>query len=411
MHESFRVYNPEKDTEAVKRIWLECGWIKDLETDGKYVGEYFKAAEDALVADINGEAECAVQSVSGCIQYQNESLSMSAVTAVTTSRISRKLGFAKALTAELVARQALAGYSLSSLGMFEQGFYDQLGFGTGSYEHWIKFDPATLMVPPPTRPPSRLRIKDFGHMHSALCNRMKTHGSANLLSPLFYKTEMHMTEDGFGLGFFEGAELTHFFWGKSEGENGPMVITYIAYQNTDQFLELMSLLKAQGDQVNQIVMLEPGHLQLQDLLRQPFRSRGATSKGIFSHESRAAAYWQIRILDLQKCISITKLNTPDLSFNLQLRDPIEGSFEHDAQWRGIAGDYTVNLGGQSTVRSGHHDGLPLLKASVNEFTRMWFGIRSASELALTTSIEADPELLSHLDISLRLPRPHPGWDY
>ena len=30
--------------------------------------------------------------------------------------------------------------------MFEQGFYDQVGFGTGAYEHTIRFDPATLLV-------------------------------------------------------------------------------------------------------------------------------------------------------------------------------------------------------------------------------------------------------------------------
>ncbi|MFT7687182.1 MAG: putative acetyltransferase [Candidatus Azotimanducaceae bacterium] len=411
MNNSFRDYDPDRDSETIKRIWFECGWIKDLETDGKYVKDYFAAAERAMVADINGDAECAVQSSKGCIQYQNESLSMSAVTAVTTSRISRKLGFAKELTAELVVRQALDGYALSSLGMFEQGFYDQLGFGTGSYEHWIKFDPATLIVASSTRAPSRLKVKDASAMHSSLCNRSKTHGSVSLSSPLYYKTEMHMTENGFGLGFYEGPELTHFFWGKSEGENGPLVITYIAYQNASQFLELMSLLKALGDQINQVVMLEPGHIQLQDLLRQPFRSRRSTSKGQFSHESRTMAYWQIRILDLQKCIANTNLNTPDLSFNLQLSDPIENCLDDEAQWRGIGGEYTIKLGQRSTVRSGHHDDLPLLKATVNEFTRMWFGIRSASELAMTTSLQGEQELLNLLDASLNLPRPHPGWDY
>lgn len=363
------------------------------------------------MALINNEAECAVQSSKGSIQYLDERLDMSAITAVTTSRISRKLGFARELTAELVARQATAGYLLSSLGMFEQGFYDQLGFGTGCYEHWLKFDPATLNVDNPIRSPRRLEIKDSQQMHNAMCARIANHGSVNLLSPLYYETEMKMTETGFGLGFFEEEKLTHFFWGKSEGENGPLVITFIAYQNKTQFLELLSLLKAQADQINQVIILEPGHIQLQDFLKQPFRSRGSTAKGLFSHESRAAAYWQIRILDLYGCLSKTHLTGPSLAFNLTLSDPIEESLPKNATWRGIAGDYTVTLGLTSYAEPGHLAGLPLLRASVNEFTRMWFGVRSATELAVSTSLNADPSLLKNLDNTLRLPRPYLGWDY
>ncbi|MBL4681460.1 MAG: GNAT family N-acetyltransferase [Pseudomonadales bacterium] len=411
MKRAFREFVEEKDIKAVKQIWLECGWIKDIETDGIYVKDYFQASEDALVALINDEAECAVKSTKGIMQYLDERFDMAAITGVTTSRISRKLGFARELTAELVARQANAGYPLSSLGMFEQGFYDQLGFGTGCYEHWIKFDPATLTVPNPTRPPVRLGIKDSQAMHTAMCARTANHGSVNLLSPLFYETEMKMTENGFGLGFFEEGKLSHFIWGKSEGENGPLVVTFIAYKNKTQFLELLSLLKAQADQINQVCILEPGHIQLQDLLKQPFRSRGMTAKGQFSHESRAAAYWQIRILDLYACLAKTHLNGPSLNFNLTLSDPIESSLPEDSLWRGIAGDYAITLGTMSSAEPVHQTDLPTLKASVNEFTRMWLGVRSASELAISTSLSAEPGLLKRLDETLRLPKPFLGWDY
>ncbi|MGK0340884.1 MAG: hypothetical protein ACJAXW_001429, partial [Candidatus Azotimanducaceae bacterium] len=89
---TYRSYNSRTDVKAVRRIWLECGWIDDLETEGIFVSEFFDGAEDALVATIDNEAECAVHSTNGTLRYQSESLSLGAVTAVTTSRVARKLG-------------------------------------------------------------------------------------------------------------------------------------------------------------------------------------------------------------------------------------------------------------------------------------------------------------------------------
>ncbi len=37
------------------------------------------------------------------------------------------------------------GAELAGLGMFEQGFYNKLGFGTLAYENWVSFDPANLL--------------------------------------------------------------------------------------------------------------------------------------------------------------------------------------------------------------------------------------------------------------------------
>lgn len=410
---TYRDYDPEKDRAAVRRIWKECGWIRDIETDGVYVDNFFEIANDALVATIDGEAECAVHSTHGDIRYQDQELKLGGVSGVTTSHVSRKLGFAKDLTAQLLARQAEAGMEVSALGMFEQGFYNKLGFGTGTYEHSIRFDPATLTVDNDFRPPKRLKLSDFEQMHAAMRNRARGHGAVRLDPPKMMRTELGMASDPFGLGYFDGpnGSLSHFIWGETKGEHGPYSITWRAWQTPDQLLELLALIKSLGDQVNQVSMLEIGTIQLQDLLKQPFRNRRGTSGGNFENTSRAMAYWQLRMLDLEACLAKTHLNTPTVRFNLELTDPVEEFLDKGNNWRGLSGNYVVELGEQSSGGQGRDAGLPTLKASVNAFSRMWFGIRPASSLAITDELTGEPELLAALDRTVRLPKAHFGWDF
>jgi predicted acetyltransferase len=410
---TYRDYNPRTDVQAVRRIWLECGWIDDLDTEGIFVSEFFEGAEDALVATIDDEAECAVHSTNGSLRYQDETLSLGAVTGVTTSRIARKLGFARELTARMLARQVAAGHEISALGMFEQGFYDKLGFGTGSYEQLIKFDPTSLNVSRDFRPPKRLTVRDFEAIYYAMTHRKASHGAVNVYSKQLLKADLNMTENGFGLGYYDGpgGTLSHFVWGSSKGEHGPYEINFRAYQNHDQLMELLALLKSLGDQINLIETLEFGDIQLQDLLKQPFRTRRATDNSRYANKSLSMAYWQARILDLPACLQKTHLDGPTLRFNLHLTDPVAMSLPADSPWQGVAGQYVVELGQNSRAEPGEDQTLPILKASVNAFTRAWLGVRPASQLAATTDLEADPDLLAKLDKSLRLPRPHLGWDF
>lgn len=410
---TYRDYNSRTDVKAVRRIWSECGWIEDLETEGIFVSEFFDAAEDALVATIDDEAECAVHSTNGTLRYQSETLSLGAITAVTTSRIARKLGFARELTARMLARQVAAGHEISALGMFDQGFYDKLGFGTGSYEQWIKFDPASLLVDRDFRAPKRLAVKDFEAMYYAMQNRYREHGGVTLDAKGFLKSELNLTDNGFGLGYFDGpnGSLSHFIWGSSKGEHGPFEISVRAYQNTDQLIELLALIKSMADQINLVELLEFGEFQLQDLLKQPFRERRATENARFSSLSVSMAYWQARILDLNACLAKTRLDTPTLRFNLNLSDPVAAELPEESNWRGIGGEYVVQLGESSYAEPGIDHQLPTLTASVNAFTRLWLGVRPASHLAKTTDLGAKPELLAKLDRTVRLPRPHLGWDF
>ena len=81
------------------------------------------------------------------------------------------------MTAQMLAIQADAGCAVSALGMFDQGFYDKVGFGTGSYDQFVSFDPATLKVDGHYRPPQRLTVEDFEQIHHAMSNRNRYHGA------------------------------------------------------------------------------------------------------------------------------------------------------------------------------------------------------------------------------------------
>ena len=408
---NIRTYNPQKDRQAVHRIWQEIQWIKG--EDEEKMMDAFLSEGRTLIAELNGEPECLAASVPGTFRYLEEDLKLSAVAAVTTSRIARKQGLAKQLTVKLVAADVLDGAQVSALGMFEQGFYDQLGFGSGGYEHWISFNPAYLNIKQKPRVPRRLTKDDWKIVHKSLLNRHRGHGACNLLPASIIQAEMGWTKNGFGLGYWDESqgELTHFFWGSAEDESGPYSIKAMAYQNGQQFLELMALIKTLNDQVLLVSMREPAGIQLQDLLNLPLKQRQATNKSKFENQSKASAYWQVRICDLEGCLSRTHLHRETVRFNLELYDPIELSLEQGEPWRGITGSYIVTFGHNSKAERGTEPNLPTLKSTVGAFTRLWLGVRPATGLSVTDNLIGPDSLLRALDDTLCLPDAKPDWDF
>jgi hypothetical protein len=84
-----RRYEPDRDRDAVLRIWREAGWI---ETDNPTQNEAtaaFATVGEALVAELDGAAECFVSTAPGELRYLDTDLPMSAVTAVITSHVAR----------------------------------------------------------------------------------------------------------------------------------------------------------------------------------------------------------------------------------------------------------------------------------------------------------------------------------
>jgi len=405
-----RPYDPERDRAATRRIWREIGWIgKDEE---ERMSRYVEAGR-ALVAELDGEAECLVCMASGVMRYGEEDLPFSGVTGVTTSRVARKQGIAGRLLARALAQDARDGALVAGLGMFEQGFYNHLGFGTLGYEHIMGFDPAHLQVKSTHRAPKRISKSDYEKCHAARLRRRRGHGALNLFPSELTRGEMEEHEDNFGMGYLDAnGDVTHALWVKpKEVSSGPYRILWMVWNTRDEFLELMSLVKSWGDQVHLVRMAEPAGIQIQDLVRQPLKHREVTSKGDYSGGGHAIAYFQARMLDVQGCLARTRIAGPSVRFNLRLTDPIERFLEEGGCWQGTAGNYVVTLGPDSSAQSGNDPGLHTLEATVNAFTRLWLGVRPATGLAVTDDLSGPQALLESLDSNLRLPTPAFDWDF
>ncbi|MCE5260183.1 MAG: hypothetical protein LLG44_14165 [Chloroflexi bacterium] len=406
-----RPYDKTRDRDNILRVWREIGW---LHAGNEELVDGVMEAGHTWVADIDGVAEGETSTCKGTVRYLDTDLPLTAITAVSTSYVGRKKGLATRLTALAVANEAAAGAFVAGLGMFEQGYYNRLGFGTGSYEHSLSFDPAKLQLSVKARTPQRFSVADWEKLHAARLTRLRGHGACTLLPALSTKCEMIEHPGNSGLGYTDGPDgsLSHFIWlGASDIEHGPYNVRMMAYQNGQQFLELLALLKDLSDQFYGVRMREPYGIQMQDFLQQPFKNYRTTNNSPFEHFNRASAYWQMRILDLAGCLRNTHLPGVNLRFNLTLQDPITPLLPADQAWRGVGGEYTVTLGEECAAAPGHNPSLPLLKTTVNAFTRMWLGVRPASGLALSDELETSPELLHDLDWAFRLPTPLIDWSY
>jgi len=404
-----RDYDPQQDRDSVRRIFREVGWLEKGKEDAF---DAMLAWGRTLVGQIGEEAECVVGTAPGVMRYLDQDLPFVEVDTVATSRIARRQGMAKRLLARALAADAADGALLARVCAFDQGFYDQVGFGPGGYEHTFSFDPASLRVAVKARVPRRLTAADRDLIYASRVARMRGHGAVNYFSPA--SIDMDWADRGFGLGYCDSpnGELTHHLCCAYQNpEHGPYNMMWMAYQTPEQFLELLALVKGLSDQVSLVRMREPQGIQLQDLLERPLRHHRVTRKSDFENQMTAYAYWQIRVLDLPRCLSSTHLPWGETRFNLHLTDPIEKLLDTDSGWRGTAGDYVITLGPNSSAEPGADPSLPTLTASVNAFSRLWLGVRPATGLSVTDNLSGPPSLLSQLDQCLRLPEPKPDWDF
>jgi hypothetical protein len=406
----FRAYQTDRDKDACLRILREVGW---LDSEGEAGWTMFMESGHTAVAELSGAAECMVITHPGVVRHLADDLPLCIVAAVTTSRVARKQGCASRLTAASVAREAAAGAQVSALGMFEQGYYTRLGFGSGGYEHVIGFDPAQLTVEAATRAPRRITKDDWEAVHAARLARHRGHGAVSLLTPEFTRSEM-LPPKSFGLGYYDGPDgaLSHHIWFSVESAgDGPYHVNWTAYQTRDQLLELLGVIKTLGDQVRLVRLTEPQGVQLQDFIRQPFRFHRLTEGGKMESRASAYAWWQMRICDLAGCLAQTHLSEGPLRFNLRLSDPIERFLAEDAPWRGVGGEYVVALGPSSGAEPGTDSALPTLEATVSAFTRLWLGVRPATGLATSDDLRGPEGLLGDLDAVLRIPEPKVDWRF
>ena len=402
----FREYNPDTDRAAVHRIWREVGWMSEGEEEPT---DLYLTGGRKWVAEIDGQPECLVQTMVASVRYLEEEVPGCTVGPTVTSHVARQRGLAKRLLAHMLALEAADGALLSVLGVFDQGFYNRLGFGTGSYDVVFDFDPATLIVSDRARTPRRFTRDDWEMLHAAYLARRPVHGRCNYGSPVQFRVETTYHKKAFGLGYCDTPDgsPSHCLWLNADNMSaGPYRVEWMVFRTPEQFRELMALLRSLGDQVRLINLRQPPGLQFQDLLSRPSRQRSITGGGNFGNAASANGGWQMRLLDLAGALARTHLTGAPVRYNLLLRDPIADLLKDGAPWRGIGGEYVVEFGAESSATPGQAGALPTLRASVNAFSRMWFGVRSASGLAHTDELSGPPELLQQLDESLRLPEPH-----
>ncbi len=415
-----RPYDPERDLPEIVRIHSEIGWPSTTDADKRGTG-LFQASGRSLVAEVNGQIEGFASNHDGSMRYLERDLPACIVGGVGTGRVARRRGIAQKATAEALAADVIEkGHAVAALGMFDQGFYDQLGFGTGAPDTMVGFDPKDLRVRPPRLTPVRLGMDDAERMHASRMDVLRRHGSIVLDDPRITEGELCMNESlaGFGLGFEAepGGQITHHLWmTTAAAAQGPYAVRWMAYRDREEMLDLFGLLKGLADQVHTVRLVEPHDMPVWDLLERPWRRRALSQGSKHESLSWSMPWYQVRVCDVEACIAAATLPVDEpLRFNLALTDPIVDLLSETtaARWGGVGGDYVVRLGTESAVEGREPDAdLPTLRTSVNSFSRLWYGALPASGLALTApAFEAPASLIAALDRVWRLPRPWLGWD-
>ncbi len=396
-----RKLNLEEDFKEAVDLWNEIGWLKSNDPEDNPGLKYLLEAGDTWVYDEDNRVEATAIGIPGEINYLDKKLPFHGLSGVVVSPVVRKQGVASRLVTKSIVSGYDNGAAVSGLLMFEQGYYDGLGYGTGNYDHVFTFDPSLLKLEIKARKPERISKDDWEKVHKSLLNRKQNHGAVSFWPEYITRDKLAWSSDSsYGLGYYnEAGEITHMMW-LSRGGNGgtsshgPLVVEFMTYQNYSQFLELLGILKNLGDQIFAVKMKEPAGIQLQDYLKYP-RKQNKQSDDKYGYESRVFADWQIRILDLEKCIRATSLKGPSIKFNLELYDPLEKYL--DGEWQGLSGNYQLELGDQSDIKVGKNSELPTLKTNINSFSRLWLGVLKPSVLALNDGLSGPDQLLADLD--------------
>ncbi|MCH2135933.1 MAG: hypothetical protein MK101_05050 [Phycisphaerales bacterium] len=407
-----RPYEPDRDLKHVLRIWSETGWYTESDQRRRGIEAYFEAC-DTIVEEIDGVAEVGVSRTPGTMRVLDSTLDLCVIAGVYASLVARQGGHATRMTAQQVAAGVADGAVVASLGIFDQGFYDRVGFGCGPYVHRRTIEPSSLKVPKLTRPPVRLGVDDAAEMHACRLARRQWHGAVNIPAVGIMVLEC-CERPGWGMGFRDSAGiLTHCMWFEHNDaiENGPWTVSWMAWADRSQLLDLLGVVRSLGDQVMGVRVTNPPGVSMQDFVDRPFAWIARTKDGPNAVKPTGVAYRQHRICDLPACMEAIQLASEEVRFNLTLEDPIERFLPQDAPWRGCGGDWTITAGAQSSAVAGHEEGLELLEASLGAFTRFWLGARRATALHLCDAFDGPESLLSRLDGCWRLPEPAADWDY
>ena len=414
---SIRPYDPDRDLESISRIMLDVGWQKPSERAERMAARRrFYDAAAGFVAELDGSVECYVSTMAGTYQYRDTPLPFAGVTGVVTSRVARKQGLASRTTAKALAHQGREGAVVAGLGIFDQGFYNKLGFGTAAYDHFATIDPASLTVPYCRRTPVRLSAADAAEMHAARLTRLVRHGSVTLSAQESTIQRTLGSESDFGLGFRDETtgELTHHLWVSATNINaGPYHVSWMSYRTVAQLIELLGLLRNLGDQVYAVWLAEPPGIQLQDFIDRPLRRHRQGRRGEFETSINAAAQFQYRIVDVPSAMnaavaSFRRRGATLPAFTMQVLDSASRYLSAEDGWTGCGGVFRV---GPDGAQPAEPDASVDLKIGIGDLTRLWLGVVPATTLRDTGAATVDEELAQTLDDAFDGPVPHTDWFY
>ncbi|NNE97008.1 MAG: GNAT family N-acetyltransferase [Acidimicrobiales bacterium] len=408
----------DRDMDDVLAMWKEVGWCDEERTE-PFVREFFQANDGrSVVARLNGRAESVAHRSLGSIKYgADRELSAGAITAVTTSRIGRRLRGASRLTARSVATLGGEGCAIALLGMFEQGFYDRFGFGVGPYEHVVRVSPGSLRVPCEYRTPERFDFENHSEeLYEAVVRRHRGHGGLLIGGERAARTIVMLDQQSSVYGYRTDGVLSHWIAVEHQGEHGPDNVIAWAYETPAQCLELLRLCQEWSDQTDVIRFTEPVWLQAQDFIDAPGTNRRRTHGSKASVSTEAFAWWQIRILDLAACVRPMVAVEDPFDVVVDLSDPIGSHLVdsgYDGSWEPLTGLWRLSFSeSHSAERLPDGSEAADLTTSVNALSRWWLGVLPASALAAVGQMDGDPAIFERLDLlTAHLPRPQPGWDF
>ena len=406
------VYDETLHKAGAQLVWYDCGW-SDKADECEVLDTFFEIGP-TWVGIRDETVQSVVHTAGATLRYQTADIRMQAVNGVTTSLQARRGGVAARTLAHAIAAGAANGAVVSALGIFDQGFYDRLGYGSLDIMRLMRFDPKDIRVDATARSPLRFTDKDVDEIHTSRSRRWLRHGGVNFDSTKRTLADMQECMNGIGFGYRDCPDggISHMIWfSRKDAENGPFRVIFTVWETRDQLCELMAFLHSLADQVHLVAMEEPPGIAIQDFISRPLRSRSITQKSKYETGITAMTYQQARIVNLPAAIAAMSMHGPSVTFNLNLTDPITPYLPKDAPWTGCAGQYTVHIGETSTLKVGNTEGLETLTADIGAFSRLWLGSRSATALAVTASLDGPAALLTALDQCICLPIPRLDWNF
>lgn len=406
------VYDETLHKAGAQLVWHDCGWSDKV--DACELLDTFFDLGPTWVGIRDEAVQSVVHTAAATLRYQQSDIRLQAVTGVTTSLQARRGGVAAKTLAHAMAAGAANGAVVSALGIFDQGFYDRLGYGSLDIMRLIRFDPKDIRVDTTARSPLRFTEKDVDEIHAARSRRWLRHGGVNFDSAKRTLADMQECTNGIGFGYRDHPDggISHMIWfSRKDAENGPFRVIFTVWETREQLRELMAFLHSLADQVHLVVMEEPPGIALQDFIHRPLRSRAITQKSKYETGITAMTYQQARIVNLQAAIETLSVHGPSIDFNLIIKDPVTRFLPQDAPWSGCGGNYTIHIGETSTLKTGHTDGLETLSADIGAFSRLWLGSSTATALAVTSDFDGPEALLSALDACICLPVPRFDWNF